>query len=274
MKASKVIEQAKKWFGKNEADGSHKEIIDIYNQRKPLPRGYKVKYTDSWCATFVSAVFITLGYDYDFPVECSCGKMIELAANKGIWREDDTYIPAIADIILYDWDDNGKGNNTGWADHIGIVTGVNNGKITVIEGNLNNKVGYRDIAVNGKYIRGYICPVYENEVKKEETKTMKYFELLEQMNMRATPNGTKLGTVPKGTVINGTELIQNGDTTWLLTTYNGVNGCVCVLPASRGYAKEITAPAPEQDYKVLYETEKAKAETLQNKINEIKELLV
>jgi hypothetical protein len=271
---TKIIEQAKKWLNKKEKDSSFKEIIDIYNSHRPLARGYKVKYTDEWCAAFVSAVAIKCGLTDIIPLECSCGKMIELAVEKGIWREDDTYIPAIADIILYDWGDSGKGDNTGWPEHIGIVTDVKNGKITVIEGNLNNKVGYRDIAVNGKHIRGYICPVYENEVKKEETKTMKYFELLEQMNMRATPNGTKLGTVPKGTVINGTELIQNGDTTWLLTTYNGVNGCVCVLPASRGYAKEITAPAPEQDYKVLYETEKAKAETLQNKINEIKELLV
>lgn len=168
MNRKLVVEQAKKWLGKNEADGSHKEIIDIYNRRKPLPRGYKVKYTDSWCATFVSAVFMELDYDYDFPVECSCGKMIELADNMGLWREDDTYVPAIADIILYDWGDSGKGDNTGWADHIGIVADVKNGKITVIEGNLNNKVDYREIAVNGRYIRGYICPNYKTEPKEEQ----------------------------------------------------------------------------------------------------------
>ena len=51
--ANQVIEQAKSWLGKNEADGSHKAIIDIYNAHKPLAQGYKVKYTDSWCATFV-----------------------------------------------------------------------------------------------------------------------------------------------------------------------------------------------------------------------------
>ena len=26
---------------------------------------------------------------------------------------------------MYDWDDNGNGDNTGWPDHVGIVTEVN-----------------------------------------------------------------------------------------------------------------------------------------------------
>ena len=167
MLASKVIAQAQAWLGKKESDGSHKSIVDIYNSIKPLPRGYKVKYTDSWCATFVSAVAIACGYAYDFPIECSCQRMITLASNMGIWNEDDAHTPKPADIILYNWDDNGKGNNTGWADHVGIVESVSNGVIKVIEGNINNQVGYREIAVNGKGIRGYICPKYETEKKAE-----------------------------------------------------------------------------------------------------------
>lgn len=53
-----VVEQAQKWLGYNEGDGSFKQIIDIYNADTPLARGYKVKYTDEWCATFVSACAI------------------------------------------------------------------------------------------------------------------------------------------------------------------------------------------------------------------------
>ena len=45
--ASKVVGQAQSWLGYNEADGSHKQIIDTYNAHKPLARGYKVKYTDA-----------------------------------------------------------------------------------------------------------------------------------------------------------------------------------------------------------------------------------
>lgn len=167
MKASQIIKKATEWLGYNEADGSHKQIIDIYNARRPLPRGYKVKYTDSWCATFVSAVAISLNAEDIIPRECSCEQMINLAKNIGIWVENDSYTPSPGDIILYDWDDSGKGDNTGWADHIGYVVSVDNGIIKVIEGNLNNAVGYREIAVNGRYIRGYICPKYEAEAEPE-----------------------------------------------------------------------------------------------------------
>lgn len=103
---------------------------------------------------------------------------------------------------------------------------------------------------------------------KEEAITMRYFELLDGMNIRKTPNGTKVGVVPKGTIISGTEFGTSGSTTWLKTTYNGISGYVCVLPASKGYAKEVSAPA--DDYKALYETEKAKTNALQKKIDEIK----
>ncbi len=157
---TKIIEQAKKWLSKNEKDSSFKEIIDIYNSYRPLARGYKVKYTDAWCAAFVSAVAIKCGLTDIIPLECSCGKMIEKAQKKGIWVEDDAYIPNTADIILYHWKDSGVGDNKSWPNHVGIVESVNNNTIKVIEGNLNNAVGYRNIKVNGKTIRGYICPKY------------------------------------------------------------------------------------------------------------------
>ena len=183
----KVIEQAKKWHGKNEADGSHKEIIDIYNKRKPLPRGYKVKYTDSWCATFVSAVAIALGYDYEIPVECSCGEMIKLAQAKGIWIEDDAYVPKPADIIMYYWKDKGIGDCKGWPAHVGIVESVTNNDIKVIEGNIDNAVGYRNIKVNGKTIRGYICPKY-TDVKPNKT----YVDIkLEKLEKGSTGDAVK-----------------------------------------------------------------------------------
>lgn len=265
--ASKVLEQAKEWLGKKESNGSHKEIIDIYNRIRPLPRGYKVKYTDSWCATFVSAVAIKIGYTDIMPLECSCEQMINLAKNMGIWIENDAHTPKAADIILYDWGDSGNGDNTGWTDHIGIVEKVANGVITVIEGNLNNAVDRRTISVNGKYIRGYIAPKYDAEPTVKEVETVRYFELLCEMNIRQTPNGTKIGAAPKGTIISGTEFGTSGNTTWLKTTYNGISGYICVLPVSAGYAKEIFAPS--EDYKALYEAEKAKVVALQKKLDEI-----
>ena len=165
--ASEVINQAKAWIGKKESNGSHKEIIDIYNSQIPLPKNYKVRYTDSWCATFVSAIAVKLGYTTIMPTECSCERMIELYRALGCWIENENRTPAPGEIIFYDWQDNGKGNNRGWSDHVGIVEKVSGGKITVIEGNYSNSVKRRTLAVNGKYIRGYGVPRYDEEPSKK-----------------------------------------------------------------------------------------------------------
>ena len=174
---SKIVSLAQEWVGLNEADGSHKKIIDIYNSQKPLPRGYAVKYTDAWCATTVSALAIACGATDIIPTECSCTKLIELAKAKGIWVEADNYTPAPGDLLLYDWGDNGNGDNTGNPDHIGVCEYVVGDSITVIEGNFKNAVGRRLIKVNGKYIRGYITPHYADEpvkaTKTETTSTVK-----------------------------------------------------------------------------------------------------
>ena len=169
MKASELINQARVWLGYKESNGTHKQIIDTYNSHKPLARGYAVKYTDAWCATFVSACAIRTGATSIIPTECSCNKMIELFKNIGEWVEDDAYIPKSGDIIFYDWDDNGKGDNKGSSDHVGIVENVDNNVITIIEGNYSNSVKRRTIAVNGKCIRGYGVPKYEPEIKELTT---------------------------------------------------------------------------------------------------------
>lgn len=165
---AKVVNTAVAWLGCKESDGSHKKIIDLYNSCKPLARGYAVKYTDAWCATFVSAVAIKAGLTDIIPRECGCGEYIKLAKNKGIWVENDAYVPQSADIVLYDWDDNGVGDNTGNPDHIGIVVSVSGSTIKVIEGNKSNAVGYRNLAVNGKYIRGFVTPKYSSKATQEE----------------------------------------------------------------------------------------------------------
>ena len=161
--ASNVVKQAQAWIGKNESNGSHREIVDVYNSHKPLARGYAVKYTDAWCATFVSAVAIKVGYTDIMPTECSCPKMIELYKKLGVWVENDAAIPQPGWILFYDWDDNGSGDTTGDAEHVGIVEKVVGNTITVIEGNYSNSVKRRNISVNGRYIRGYAVPKYDAE---------------------------------------------------------------------------------------------------------------
>ena len=151
--ANDVVKQAIAWLGYSEANYYHKAIIDIYNLHKPLPRGYAVKYSDEWCATFVSAVAIKTGATNIIPLECSCNYMIAGFKSMGRWIENDAYTPKAGDIIFYDWQDSGKGDNTGSSDHVGIVERVCGGYITVIEGNKNEVVARRVIKINSKFIR-------------------------------------------------------------------------------------------------------------------------
>lgn len=152
----KILDIAIALLGIKEGSKEHKNIIDTYNKQEKLPQGYKVKYTDSWCATFISYLFLVAGYK-TFCFECSCTRMIELAKKLGLWIEDDKYTPRAGDCILYDWQDSGSADCKGTPDHIGIVENVTkSGIITVIEGNYHDAVGRRRISVNGRYIRGFI----------------------------------------------------------------------------------------------------------------------
>lgn len=159
--ANTILDVARGWLGCKESNGTHKKIIDVYNAHKPLARGYKVKYTDSWCATFVSACAIKVGYTDIIPLECSCNQMINGFKKIGRWCEDDAHVPSPGDVIFYDWQDKGVGDNKGSSDHVGIVEKVEGSTITIIEGNKSDAVGRRKLQVNGRYIRGYGLPKYD-----------------------------------------------------------------------------------------------------------------
>lgn len=184
----KVIETATSYLGCKESDGSHKKIIDLYNSHTPRARGYKVTYTDSWCATFVSAIAVKLGLTDIIPTECSCTKMIGLFKKIKRWEESDAYVPNVGDIIMYDWDDTGKGDATGNPEHVGFVVSVEGRTIKVIEGNIKNAVGYRTIQVNGKNIRGYCLPDYA--MKGEDV--MVYYKTINDVPKHYKPSIQKL----------------------------------------------------------------------------------
>ena len=155
------VDAAKSFLGYSESSGKHRQIIDLYNSKSPLPRNYKVTYTDAWCATFVSACAIKCGMANIIPRECSCYYQAEQFQKMERWQENDGYIPKPGDIIYYDWQDNGKGDNTGVPDHVGIVEYVSEGSICVIEGNKNDSVERRYITVGARYIRGYGLPNFK-----------------------------------------------------------------------------------------------------------------
>ena len=155
-----VVQTAEGYLGCRESDGSHEAIIDLYNSHEPLAQNYTVQYTDSWCATFVSAVSIRCGLTDILPTECSCERLIGLFGELGRWQEDDNYTPLPGDIIFYDWDEKRLGDCTGWADHVGIVVGTKWPFVKVIEGNRDDAVAYRVIPLGEIHIRGYGLPDY------------------------------------------------------------------------------------------------------------------
>lgn len=231
----KYVNTAASFIGRKESNGSHRQIIDIYNAHKPLAGGYKVKYTDSWCATFVSAMAIKCGLTDIIPTECSCQRMIALFQKLGAWQENDAYTPKPGDIIFYDWDDSGTGNNTGWSDHVGIVESVSGSTIKVIEGNMSDAVGRRSLKVNGRYIRGYGVPKFKETASSEKVEAAKYrdaaltgkYKTTAALNMR-TGAGTDnkiMQTIPKGESVQCYGYYNTaGGTKWLYVVYNGKSG--------------------------------------------------
>lgn len=169
---NQVVSTIKSWLGYSEKNAKHKKIIDIYNNHKPLARGYKVKYTDEWCATTVSAVAIQCGLTDIMPTECSCSKMVDLYKKLGRWQENDAYLPSPGDIIMYYWKDSSNyatTDCTGAPNHVGIVELVTGNVMTIIEGNKGETVDRRKVSVNGRYIRGYCLPNYASKATKTVT---------------------------------------------------------------------------------------------------------
>ena len=149
------------YLGANEAEGSHREIINLYNKISPLPRGYKMTYYDPWCAAFPSAIGHSLGLGNIILPECACDPMINLYKAKGQWREADDYPAKVGDLVMYDWEDSGLGDNLGSADHVGVLYAETATTYRVIEGNISDSVDFRVLKKNGKNIRGFCCPDFK-----------------------------------------------------------------------------------------------------------------
>lgn len=160
-----AVETAQSYLGCQEADGSHKKIIDLYNSHEPLAQGYTVQYTDSWCSTFVSAVAIQCQFTEIIPTECGCQRHIGLFQEIGRWVEWDDAIPLPGDLIFYDWDQTKPGDAGGWSDHVGIVVGTKWPFVKVIEGNKDDCVSYRVILLGDTHIRGFAKPDYSAMIK-------------------------------------------------------------------------------------------------------------
>ena len=88
-----AVAQARSWLGRGEHDGSHAEILRVYNAIRPLPRGYIMRAEDPWCAAFVSAVGAAAGLTDILYPECGCGAMLKRYRAAGRFEENDEAVP-------------------------------------------------------------------------------------------------------------------------------------------------------------------------------------
>lgn len=137
-------EYAKKYLGAIEGDSKHKFIIDEYNKIDPLPRGYKMSYSDAWCAAFVSFVLSKCNPKYNV-YECGVQKMYNLCHSKGLTTKN----PHVNDLIFYEWGDDPV------LDHVGIITNVDPYSLTAIEGNKGHACQLRTINRRSEFIYGF-----------------------------------------------------------------------------------------------------------------------
>ena len=160
---NRVCSAMTSWIGATPGSAKHRDILNTYNSYRPLARGYAVQVNDAYCATTVSAAFIKAGIAKYTGTECGVDQFRQIAVNKGMWIENDAYKAQPGDAVIYDWDDNGAGDNKGYPEHIGLITESHGSYFVVTEGNMGNNgiVGQRRLNYNGRYIRGFIHPDYD-----------------------------------------------------------------------------------------------------------------
>jgi LysM repeat protein len=222
-----VIRKAREFLGDKESDGSHQEIIDTYNAHKPLARGCKVSYKDSWCATYVSVIAILMELTDIIPTECSCEKQIELFEKLGCWEEDGTIVPDIADVIYYNWDDSTQ-ENDGWADHTGYVSEIAGNTLTITEGNYQDSVKERKIQIGAGNIRGYGRPEYakkassiESDSASEKEESVKKEPAQNEKEAAEIKDEAQIYIVKKGDTLSQIAT-KFGTTYQKLASYNGI----------------------------------------------------
>lgn len=138
-----VVQFASKFIGIKQGSPTHKKIIDSYNKIVPLPRSYHVKYSDNWCAAFVSFVLHECGCSLNL-YECSAERMRQKFIKNNLIVDNTK--GQTGDIIFYDW------NKNNWADHVGLISEATKASYKVIEGNKSKAVGVRTISKKSKDI--------------------------------------------------------------------------------------------------------------------------
>lgn len=153
MTGKTFAELCLQYKGITEGSAEHKALIDCYNTIKPLPRGYKMTYTDPWCAAFISAVAQKFCVTNKIDCECSAHNMYLAMLNRG--EKIDSKSGKIGDVIFYEY------NGDKWVDHVGVITNAASSYYDVIEGNNSNAVKLNRVAIGNSSIFAVCRPKWD-----------------------------------------------------------------------------------------------------------------
>ena len=138
-------------------NGQRNEVVDLYNTFLPHPRRYKVKYEDMLCATYVSSIFIKLGWTDIVPPECGAHQLYQNMDALGRGVQDKKRVPEIGDLIFF-----GNSKYVSGIQHVGIVTEVKNNK-QIYYYDIQSRVGRHTCPVGYSWIWGYGMPDYASK---------------------------------------------------------------------------------------------------------------
>ena len=151
-----VVNIALRYEGIVQGSKEHRLLIDTYNSwfQGDYPENHKAQYSDKWCMEAADAWAIMAQTISVVPNACDTKTAVNIAKSRGEWKERD-FVPQTADLIFFDW------NNDGKADHVGYVVEVTANEIVTIEGNsTNNECRSKSYPIGDKRILGYCVPDY------------------------------------------------------------------------------------------------------------------
>ena len=147
----------KSWNGLKEGPEVDKKIINPWS-KKTGRKGVKSK-TVPWCAISCASCLIQIGVK-KLSTSAACTTQLKWYRSKKRFKSRGTK-PSVGDLVFYNFHEK-KSQNV--SSHMGMVTSVEakkKGYIYVIEGNKNNKVGYRHISYKSASIIGFGKPYYK-----------------------------------------------------------------------------------------------------------------
>lgn len=139
--------------------------------------GTNFSYAD-WCACFVSFCLNHAGVSSDeFPYAAGCTDWIALLTERGQYEQKGGYTPKPGDIVFLDT------NKDETADHVGIVTEVDESAVKTIEGNRADAVGRGSYEPDGVEIVGYgVLPIVTPR------RTASTVEVLPEITVKTDPS--------------------------------------------------------------------------------------